>query len=51
MRELEAIQKLWPFSPFSRCLPTELWSSALAERTLDCAGLILLMAETEVVEC
>jgi len=39
-RVLEAQQNLWPFSPFSRCLPPTLWAAALVEQSLDVPGLL-----------
>lgn len=41
-RVLEGNQRLWPFSPFARCLPEPLWAAALVEQTLDPAGLVAL---------
>lgn len=40
LRLLAAQRQGWPFSPFSACLPNELLSLALAERTMDAAGLL-----------
>jgi ATP-dependent helicase Lhr and Lhr-like helicase len=39
---------LWPFSPFARCLPGDLWATALAERTLDIEGFVGLCSKCEV---
>jgi ATP-dependent Lhr-like helicase len=38
--DLQQIQPLWPFSPFVRLLPRDLWAAALLEQTLDCEGLV-----------
>ncbi len=37
---LEDSQKLWPFSPFAKCLPPDLWAAALVEQSHDPEGLI-----------
>lgn len=47
-RELQGTQPLWPFSPFARCLPDDLWAAALLEQTLDCEGLVRLLETTEL---
>lgn len=42
-RTLEENQRLWPYSPFARCLPEPLWAAALVEQTLDPRGLLSLI--------
>jgi ATP-dependent helicase Lhr and Lhr-like helicase len=46
--QLEAHLPAWPFSPFARCLPKRLLTSALAERTLDVHGLLELLKSAEL---
>ncbi|MFW6012390.1 MAG: DEAD/DEAH box helicase [bacterium] len=41
--DLQQSQPLWPHSPFSRCLPEDLWAAALVDSTLDCQGLVRLL--------
>lgn len=45
---LQSAQPLWPFSPFARCLPEDLWAAALVEQTLDCDGLIRWLGAADV---
>lgn len=45
---LAAELPLWPFSPFAKCLPRRLLTSALAERTLDVEGLLRLVKGAEI---
>lgn len=46
--DLQRTQPLWPFSPFARCLPDDLWAAALVEQTLDCEGLVRLFEGTNL---
>jgi len=40
---LQDTQPRWAFSPFARCLPPDLWASALIEQSLDCPRLLRLV--------
>lgn len=46
-RHLAQTQKLYPFSPFARCLPPDLWAMTLVAQSLDPEGLLRLVGEAE----